>query len=173
LPDSANLLLRRLAALGIATTTAEHPPLRTVEDAKRLRGELAGGHVKNLFLRDKRRRFWMLTTLEDAAIDLKAMAARLGAGNFSFANAEELMRALGIEPGAVSPFAVINDFDRQVTVVLDQAMLDVTPLNFHPLRNDRTTTIASRDLLRFLDACAHPPQIVRFSEVTAQAGAAV
>ena len=169
----ADDLVRRLTELGIATTTAEHPPLRTVEDSKRLRGELAGGHVKNLFLRDKRRRFWLLTTLEDATVDLKAMAARLGAGKFSFANAEELVRALGIEPGAVSPFAVINDVERDVTVVLDQAMLDVTPLNFHPLRNDRTTTIASRDLLRFLEACAHPPLVIRFAEVNAPAGTAV
>lgn len=164
MPLTAEELLARLASLAIAATTHVHPPLFTVEDSKKLRGELPGGHVKNLFLRDKRRRFWLLTTLEDVRVDLKAMAARLDAGKFSFANADELMQHLGITPGAVSPFAVINDTAGAVTVVLDQAMLDLTPLNLHPLRNDRTTTIATADLLRFLESCGHKPQILRFAE---------
>lgn len=160
-------LLERLTALGIPAQTASHPPLRTVEDSKRLRGELPGGHVKNLFLRDKRGKHWLLTTLEDVKLDLKAMAQRLGAGKFSFASADDLDRLLGIPPGAVSPFAVINDAGHAVTVVLDQAMLAITPLNFHPLRNDRTTTIAAADLLRFLQAVSHAPIVFDFSEAAA------
>jgi Ala-tRNA(Pro) deacylase len=157
-------LLAHLATLGIAATTSTHPPLRTVEDSKRLRGALPGGHVKNLFLRDKRGRHWLLTALEDAKIDLKRMAQRLEAGKFSFANAEALKTMLGIEPGAVSPLAVINDRERQVTVVFDERMLAQDPLNVHPLRNDRTTTVAKADLLRFLEACGHPPLVLRFEE---------
>lgn len=157
-------LLAHLESLGIAATTSTHPPLRTVEDSKRLRGELPGGHVKNLFLRDKRGRHWLLTALEDARIDLKRMAQRLEAGKFSFANADALKTMLGIEPGAVSPLAVINDKERQVTVVLDEQMLTHDPLNVHPLRNDRTTTLPTRDLLRFLQACGHSPMVMRFDE---------
>jgi Ala-tRNA(Pro) deacylase len=158
-------LLAYLASLGIAATTSTHPPLRTVDDSKRLRGELPGGHVKNLFLRDKRGRHWLLTALEDARIDLKRMAQRLEAGKFSFANADALKTMLGIEPGAVSPLAVINDKERQVTVVLDEQMLTHDPLNVHPLRNDRTTTLPTGDLLRFLQACGHPPMVMRFEEM--------
>jgi Ala-tRNA(Pro) deacylase len=157
-------LLAHLESLGIVSTTSTHPPLRTVEDSKRLRGELPGGHVKNLFLRDKRGRHWLLTTLEDTRVDLKAMAQRLDAAKFSFASAAMLGELLGIEPGAVSPLAVINDADGKVTVVFDEAMLARDPLNVHPLRNDRTTTIATADLLKFLSACGHAPLVLRFGE---------
>jgi Ala-tRNA(Pro) deacylase len=157
-------LLAHLNALGIDAKTSTHPPLRTVEDSKRLRGALPGGHVKNLFLRDKRSRYWLLTALEDARIDLKRMAQRLDAAKFSFANAEALKILLGIEPGAVSPLAVINDTEGKVTVVFDEAMLTRDPLNVHPLRNDRTTTMATADLLRFLESCGHRPMVMRFEE---------
>jgi len=157
-------LLARLQSLGIAAKTSTHPPLRTVEDSKRLRGELPGGHVKNLFLRDKRGRHWLLTALEDATIDLKRMAQRLEAAKFSFANAETLKTLLGIEPGAVSPLAVVNDIEGKVTVVLDQDMLGHDPLNVHPLVNDRTTTMATADLLRFLESTGHKPMVMRFAE---------
>jgi Ala-tRNA(Pro) deacylase len=156
-------LLARLQSLGIDAKTSTHPPLRTVEDSKRLRGELPGGHVKNLFLRDKRGRHWLLTTLEDTKVDLKAMAQRLEAGKFSFASHDALRALLGIEPGAVSPLAVINDTDRQVTVVLDEDLLAHDPLNVHPLRNDRTTALSSADLQRFLSACNHAPIVMRFT----------
>jgi Ala-tRNA(Pro) deacylase len=153
-------LLARLSALGIQAVTHEHPPLRTVDEAKRLRGDLPGGHVKNLFLRDKHARHWLFTTLEDSRIDLKALARQLEAGRFSFANAEALERLLGITPGAVSPLAAVNDSEGQVSVVLDQALLAISPLNLHPLRNDRTTAIAPGDLIRFLEACGHQPRLV-------------
>lgn len=158
-------LFAHLENLGIVAKTSTHPPLRTVEESKRLRGTLPGGHVKNLFLRDKRGRYWLLTTLEDSKIDLKWIAQRLDAGKFSFASADALRELLGIEPGAVSPLAAINDIGRKVTVVIDEALLAHDPLNVHPLRNDRTTTIASADLIRFLESCAHRPIIFRFDEV--------
>ena len=157
-------LLAHLQSLGIDAKTSTHPPLMTVDDAKRLRGDLPGGHVKNLFLRDKRERFWLLTTLEDTRVDLKRMAQRLDAGRFTFANADQLKALLGILPGAVSPLAVINDTARQFTMVLDEALLAHDPLNVHPLVNDRTTTMATGDLLRVLESCGHKPRMIRFAE---------
>ena len=166
MPLSSDELLAHLESLGIAAKTVSHPPLHTVEESKRLRGELPGGHVKNLFLRDKRGRHWLLTTLEDTRVDLKDMAQRLEAGKFSFANQTALAELLGIAPGAVSPLAAINDTGRRVTVVLDEALLAHDPLNVHPLRNDRTTALAASDLLRFLSACGHAPKIIPFSAAT-------
>ncbi len=159
-PLTSDVLLAHLDDLGIASTTVDHPPLRTVEESKQLRGDLPGGHVKNLFLRDKRNRFWLLTTLEDRPVDLKAVAKQLDAGRFSFANEQQLLEHLGITPGAVSPLAAINDAAGAVTVVLDDALLTHDPLNLHPLRNDRTTAIASKDLVRFLESCGHAPRVM-------------
>ncbi|MEJ0071497.1 MAG: prolyl-tRNA synthetase associated domain-containing protein [Pseudomonadota bacterium] len=165
MPQTSDQLLAQLDALGIASTTVTHPPLRTVEDSKRLRGDLPGGHVKNLFLRDKHNRFWLLVTLEDQHVNLKAVAKHLGAGRFSFANEQQLDQHLGIAPGAVSPFAAINDSAGAVTVVIDDALLQVDPVNLHPLRNDRTTAIAPRDLLRFLESCGHAPRVVALGDI--------
>ena len=153
-------LFRRLAELGIKTVTVEHPPVFTVEEAKRLRGSLAGGHCKSLFLRNKKGAMWLVVTLEDRAVDLKALGERIGAGRVSFGSPDRLMRHLGVIAGAVTPFAVVNDRDRAVTVVLDAEMLRHDPLNYHPLRNDRTTAIAPQDLVRFLQSEGHAPQLL-------------
>ena len=159
-PLGESELLQRLAVLGIATRTVAHPPVFTVEEAKRLRGELPGGHCKSLFLRNKKGEMWLVVTLEDRAVDLKRLGERLGAGRLSFGSADRLVRHLGIVPGAVTPFAVVNDPERSVKVALDADMLRHDPLNFHPLRNDRTTAIAPADLVRFLEAEGHPPLIL-------------
>ena len=153
-------LFNRLAELGIKTNTVSHPPVFTVEEAKRLRGSLPGGHCKSLFLRNKKGEMWLVVALEDRPIDLKALGEKIGAGRVSFGSAERLMAHLGVIAGAVTPFAVRNDRTRQVKVVLDREMLKHSPLNYHPLRNDRTTAITPEDLVRFLEAEGHPPQIV-------------
>jgi Ala-tRNA(Pro) deacylase len=157
MPFDCDYLMNRFKELGLTTTTVEHPPLRTVEEAQRLRGDLPGGHVKNLFLKDKQKRYWLIVVEEDASVDLKALASQLEAVKFSFASAEELNQILGIIPGAVSPLAAINDVEGKVTVVLDKRLAAVSPLNFHPLRNDRTTAISVEDFLTFLKAIDHPP----------------
>ena len=159
-PTTPEALLERLAALGIETRTVAHEPLFTVEQSKALRGQLPGGHTKNLFLRNKKGRMWLVTCLEDRQVDLKALAAALEGGRFSFGSAERLMANLGVIPGAVTPFAVTNDAGGAVQMVLDKALLDHDPLNFHPLDNARTTAIAPGDLLRFLEAVGHPPLIL-------------
>jgi Ala-tRNA(Pro) deacylase len=150
-----------LDRLGIAHSTVTHAPLFTVEQSRALRGSIPGAHTKNLFLKDKKGTLVLLTALEDSVIELKSLHRRLGArGRFSFGSAELLRAALGIEPGAVTPFAAMNDAERCVSVILDADLLRHEVLNAHPLRNTMTTTITARDLLRFLDATGHAPRIL-------------
>jgi Ala-tRNA(Pro) deacylase len=150
-----------LDRLGIAHATVTHAPLFTVEQSQALRGSIAGAHTKNLFLRDKKGALVLVTALEDALIELKGLHRLLGAnGRFSFASAALLRETLGVEPGAVTPFAVMNDGDGRVSVVLDSQLMRHGKVNAHPLRNTMTTTIASTDLLMFLEATGHPPRIV-------------
>jgi Ala-tRNA(Pro) deacylase len=160
MPLTPDALFARLDGLGIAHRTYAHPPVFTVDEAKALRGQLPGGHCKSLFLKDKKAGLWLVVALEECRVDLKRLADRLGAPRFSFGSAELLYEVLGVRPGSVTPFAIANDRDGRVTVVLQQAMLAHDPLNYHPLENDRTTAIAPGDLLRFLEACGHEPRIV-------------
>ena len=153
-------LFERLEALGIATETAEHAPLYTVEDSRALRGEILGGHTKNLFLKCKEGSLWLVVAHEETAVDLKGLAKLLGAGRFSFGNAELLGEVLGVPPGAVTPFALINDAEQRLGVVLDRALLNFDRLNFHPLENSATTGISRDDLLAFIRACGHEPVIL-------------
>ena len=160
--------------LGIAHATVTHPPLFTVEESQALRGKIPGGHSKNLFLRDKKGALFLVSTLEDAAIELKSLHRALGAnGRLSFGSADLMRETLGIEPGAVTPFAALNDASHRVTVVLDAAMMDHPRLNFHPLRNTMTTTIARDDLVRFLTATGHPPRIAPVSQPALNAPGAI
>ncbi|MCB1378637.1 MAG: prolyl-tRNA synthetase associated domain-containing protein [Alphaproteobacteria bacterium] len=160
MPATREDLLSRLEALGIQTQTRDHPPVFTVEEARKLRGEIPGGHCKNLFLKDDKGGLWLVVCLEDAQIDLKAAPAKIGSRRLSFGKPDLLMEALGVETGSVTPFAVINDAACRVNVVLDAAMMAHDRLNFHPLRNDATTTIAARDLVTFIESCGHRPRIV-------------
>jgi Ala-tRNA(Pro) deacylase len=148
-------VFQRLDDLGIPHTTISHPPLFTVEDSKALRGALTGGHAKNLFLKNKKGRMWLLVAEESAPINLKAFAKMIGAGNLSFGKPELLMEILGVIPGAVTPFALINAAPGSITPLFDQGLLAEDPLNFHPLDNTMTTTIAKADLLRFVEALGH------------------
>ncbi|MEO3427900.1 prolyl-tRNA synthetase associated domain-containing protein [Pelagibius sp. CAU 1746] len=157
LPTSPEALLARLDELGIAARTVAHPPVYTVEEAKALRGELPGAHIKNLFLRNKKGRMWLVTCLEDREVDLKALGQRLEAGRFSFGSAERLMTYLGVLPGSVTPFAVTNDKGCEVTMVLDSGVMERGPVNCHPLVNTMTTAVSPEDLIRFLEAEGHAP----------------
>jgi Ala-tRNA(Pro) deacylase len=159
-PTSPDQLFARLEELGIRTRTARHPPVFTVEEARALRGELPGGHIKNLFLRNKKGQMWLVVAEEDRAIDLKALGDKLGAGRLSFGSADRLMTYLGVLPGAVTPFAVVNDREGQVTVAIDKTILTRNPVNCHPLTNDMTTAIAPGDLLAFLESTGHKPMIL-------------
>ena len=161
-PATPAALFARLEKLGIRVTTHHHPPVFTVDEAREMRGDIPGGRSKNLFLRDKKGRMTLFSAPADQAVDLHRLAELIGArGRLSFGSDERLMKYLGVLPGAVSPFAVINDVGGTVQVVLERQLLEAEPLNFHPLDNTMTTTIGRDDLLRFLDAASHPARIVR------------
>ena len=154
-------LLERLSELGIEVTVHRHPPLRTVEESKALRGSLPGLHIKNLFLRDKKRNIWLVTVLEDRDMDIKALKTKLASkGNLSFGSADLLAEALGVAPGAVTPFAVMNDPDGRVRLALDRAVLEGDLVNAHPLHNEATIAVAPEALVTFLEACDHPPMLL-------------
>jgi Ala-tRNA(Pro) deacylase len=164
-PDEREAMLyARLKELGIGWTTHVHAPVFTVTEATALYASQPGGHTKNLFLKDRRDGLWLVVARDELAIDLNALAKALGVTRFSFGSADILAQTLGVEPGSVTPFAIVNDTARRVRVVLDEGMLVLVPLNFHPLRNDRTTAIAAADLLKFLRACEHEPVIARLPE---------
>jgi Ala-tRNA(Pro) deacylase len=165
-PLTPDQLFARLDALGIAHKTYTHPPVFTVAEAVALRGQLPGGHCKSLFLKDKKSGLWLVVALEERQIDLKRLAGKLSAPRFSFGNAELLFETLGVRPGSVTPFALVNDSAQRVRVVLDRGMLECDPLNYHPLENDRTTAIAPADLLRFIAACGHTPIILELGGST-------
>ena len=162
-------VLAKLADLGVNHETTYHPPVFTVAEAKALRGELEGAHIKNLFLRNKKGRMWLVTCHEDRQIDMKLLADRLDAKRLSFASAERLMNYLGVIPGAVTPLAAMNDHTGAVTVVLDQAVLNDELINVHPLHNAATTAIAPSALLTFLEAVDHAPEIVDMALMTVSA----
>jgi Ala-tRNA(Pro) deacylase len=164
MPASKDDLFTFLKNLGVETTTTEHAPVFTVEEARLVHGEIPGGHCKNLFCKDEKGSLWLIVALEDARIDLKAAPALIGSRRLSFGKPGLLLEVLGVEPGSVTPFALINDKDARVNVVLEAAMMAEPLLNFHPLRNDATTTIASADLRKFIQACGHQFQTVAVSQ---------
>ena len=154
-------ILATLAAMGIETHTVDHAAVFTVAESAALRGQIAGAHTKNLFVRDKKGRFFLLTAREDAAIDLKGLHRLLGGqGRVSFGKADALMAHLGVEPGSVSALCVANDRDGMVTFALDAGLLDADTICCHPLTNTATTRIAREDLLAFARAFGHDPLIV-------------
>lgn len=164
MPKSPAELLAFLDGLGIETTTVTHPPLFTVADSQALRGEIAGGHTKNLFLRDRKDRLFLVTLEEDATVDLKQIHTVIGAsGRVSFGKPEDLMRHLGVTPGAVTAFGLINDSEGAVTFVIDEPLLGHDRINAHPLTNEATTSIKAADLLRFVEATGHSAAVLKVS----------
>jgi Ala-tRNA(Pro) deacylase len=163
-PDPVTPLFARLDALGIAHKTYEHAPVFTVEEAAHLYASQPGGHTKNLFLKDRKDGLWLVVCRDELRVDLNGLSKALDAPRFSFGAAELLVATLGVTPGSVTPFAISNDIANKVRVVLDEGMFAFDVLNFHPLRNDRTTAIASADLPKFLRACGHEPLIAKIPE---------
>ncbi|PZQ82489.1 MAG: DNA-binding protein [Ancylobacter novellus] len=161
MPLSSQDLFARLDALGIETRTVTHPPLFTVEDSQVLRGDIPGGHTKNLFLKDKKGNLFLVVVEEDARVDLKSLHQPLGAASrLSFGSAELLEEVLGVKPGAVTAFGPVNDTQGRVTVVLDAELMRHETINCHPLVNTATTTIGREDLVRFLVSTGHEPLIL-------------
>lgn len=160
MPITRDALFQRLEKLGIETETQEHEPVFTVAQSSALLDRLPGGHTKNLFLKDAKGRLFLLIAHAHADIDLKQLHKRLGSKRLSFGKPELLMEKLGVAPGSVTAFAVLNDTDGDVSVFIDETLMSFDTINCHPLTNAATTSIARDDLLRFLSACDHEPKIV-------------
>lgn len=165
MPATPEDLFARFAALGIRATTHRHPPLHTVAESVQLRGALPGGHCKSLFLKDRKGGLWLVVVLEDRRLDLNRLADRLGAPRFSFGSPALLEETLGVKPGSVTPFALINDEAHRVAVVLDEEMLGFDPLNYHPLVNTATTAVSPADLLAFIADCGHRPRVLAMGDL--------
>lgn len=159
MPASPDDLFALLDSLAIPHPTVSHAPLFTVEQSLALADRVPGGHSKNLFLKDTRGTLYLIVLLEDARVNLKAVPGIIGCGRLSFGSADLLRETLGVEPGSVTPFSLINDLDNRVTPVFDTAMMERPLLNFHPLVNTMTTSIARDDLLTFAAATGHSPLI--------------
>ena len=158
-------LLTFLDQLGYTTKTTEHAPLFTVEDSQNLRGEIEGGHTKNLFLKDKKGNYFLLTAEEDTQVNLKTLHKLIGGSSrFSFGKPEMLLELLGVTPGAVTAFGIINDAAGHLKFAIDERLLRHDRINCHPLTNDATTTIARDDLLAFARLTGHDPHIVDLSQ---------
>ncbi|MBS0386437.1 MAG: prolyl-tRNA synthetase associated domain-containing protein [Proteobacteria bacterium] len=157
MPATPNDLFARLDALGIAHATSSHRPVFTVEESADLKSSMPGGHTKNLFLKDKKGALFLLSALSDTQIDLNAVSKLIGAARFSFGNAELLMQHLGVTPGSVTLFALINDGEGKVRLILDEGLFAHDLVNFHPLSNDATTAVSPADMLKFARATGHEP----------------
>ena len=161
-PKTPDDLFLFLDGLGIAHRTMRHQPVFTVAESVALRDEIPGGHTKNLFVKDRKDNYFLLTVEENAVVDLKTVHTIIGAaGKVSFGRPEKLMEYLGVIPGAVTAFGVINDTGGNVRIVIDEDLMKEEIVNCHPLANDATTSIASRDLLRFIEATGHEPLVLK------------
>lgn len=154
-------LMAYLAALGITTTTVDHPPVFTVAESETVDLKIAGGHTKNLFLKDAKGALFLVTAHASTAVDLKGLPKVIGSARLSFGRPELLFEVLGVTPGSVTAFALVNDQTGKVAFVLDKALMDFDIINGHPLENSATTSIARDDLLRFSRATGHEPQVVQ------------
>ena len=163
LPTTPERLMATLTSLDIRFTTHTHPPLRTVEDAKALRGDLPGVHLKNLYLRDRKKQNFLVVAEEDKAIDLRALPSLISSDRLSFGSADRLFEMLGVRPGAVSPFTLINDLDHKVRILLDADLAGQPCLFAHPLVNDMTVGVSWADLMRFFAHTGHDPRLLVLS----------
>lgn len=164
MPATPEDLFARFDALGIPHATVRHRPVFTVEDGADIKAQMPGGHTKNLFLKDKKGALFLISAIAETRIDLNAVSKLIGAGRFSFGAADLLLQHLGVAPGSVTVFAVINDQASLVRVILDDALFAHDPVNFHPLRNDATTALHPADMLRFVRATGHEPLRLRFDD---------
>jgi Ala-tRNA(Pro) deacylase len=165
MPHTPETLLAAFDSMGIVHETIHHPALFTVEQSKELRGEIIGAHTKNLFLKDKKGKLFLVTAVESTQIDLKRLHDVVGgSGRLSFGNAEQMLEHLGVTPGSVTAFAVINDTAGRVTMILDERLKAYDRINGHPLVNTMTTGVSWADLLRFLEVTGHKPQVLKVGE---------
>lgn len=150
-------------ACRLSHMTLDHPPVFRVEEGLEIKKALPGGHTKNLFLKDAKGQLWLISALGETAIDLKRLHPVIGSGRLSFGPQQLMLETLGVTPGSVTAFGLINDAERRVRFVLDKALAESDPVNFHPLGNDATTAMSQADFRKFLAALGVEPMIVDFS----------
>jgi Ala-tRNA(Pro) deacylase len=160
LPTEPEALYARLDALGIPYALHEHPPIFTVAEGAHLKASIPGVHCRNLFVRDKKERMFLIVVPNETRLDMKKLPALLGCDRLSFGSQERLWTHLGVRPGSVCPFAIVNDTENKVRIVLDAEMMKAARVNYHPLRNHLTIGLAPEGLVRFIEACGHEARIV-------------
>lgn len=168
MPAAREDLFAMLDELDIPHTTHDHAPIFTVEESQGIKANMPGGHTKNLFLKDKAGALFLISALGDTPIKINKLHPVIGCKRLSFGKPDLLLAHLGVMPGSVTAFSVMNDKAGDVTLILDKALFDHDIVNFHPLLNNATTAIASGDLLRFAKAAGHDPLILDFESLAAQ-----
>ncbi|HSV02262.1 MAG TPA: YbaK/EbsC family protein [Phenylobacterium sp.] len=156
-------LMALLERIGAETETVEHPAVFRVEDGEDLKRAIPGAHTKNLFLKDARDQLWLISAEGHATIDLKRLHRVIGSARLSFGRAELMQESLGVAPGSVTAFGLVNDRDRRVRFVLDRTLAAAPRLNFHPLENTATTAISQAGFRRFLAMLGVEPLVVDFA----------
>ena len=162
MPATRTDLFAFFDAHAIAHATLEHPPVFRVEEGREIKAALPGGHTKNLFLKDAKDQLWLISAEGHAQNDLKRLHHVIGSGRLSFGNAALMEETLGVTPGSVTAFGLVNDRDRRVRFVLDRTLAEADEVNFHPLTNTATTTVSAEAFRRFLAAVGVKPMVVDF-----------
>ena len=152
-----------MAAHGVDQVTHDHPAVFRVDQGLALKAALPGAHTKNLFLKDKKGRLWLISAAQDTVIDLKAAPGLIGSDRLSFGNEALMLETLGVTPGSVTALGLINDVDRRVSFVLDRRLWEAETVNFHPLANTATTALDQAAFRRFLALIGREPMVVDFS----------
>jgi len=152
---------------GIVHETVDHTPIFTVEEGREIKAKMAGAHTKNLFLKDKAGAFFLICAKDDTEIKINKLHGALGCKRLSFGKADYLLEHLGVTPGSVTLFSVINDMENTVQLIIDKSLMAHDIVNFHPLINDATTAISSEDMIKFAKAAGHDPLIIDFAELSA------
>ena len=160
LPTSPQQLLARLDQLGITYTLHHHKAVFTVAEAETVERDIPGTHCRNLFLRDNKKNNYLVVLRNETPVDIKKLAMLIGAGKCSFGSADRLFEYLGVRPGSVCPYAIINDTGNEVKIVLDQSMMVTEIVNYHPLLNTMTIGTSPGDLLKFIESTGHTAHIV-------------
>lgn len=163
LPTISDALLQNLQQLNVSYTLHQHAPIFTVEEGEHLKASIPGLHCRNLFLRDKKKKMFLIVAANETKIDLKKLSSVLECGRFSFGSADRLWENLGIRQGSVNPFCIINDTDHKVRIILDKYMMDQDIVNYHPMDNAMTIGLSPADLVRFIESTNHDPEIVNLT----------
>ena len=159
-------VLDRLRELQIPFERYEHPPVATAEEGERHWVGIQATHSKNLFLRNQRGdRHYLLIVIHSKRVNLRAVATEIGDGKLSFGSPDRLMTYLGVAPGSVSPFGLINDRDTHVRVYLDRDLASAERVSFHPNINTVTLALGRGDFQRFLESCGNAVRYVDVANV--------